>query len=1057
MRFTKTKRIIAILIALLTLIGPVSVSAADGDTPDAKSGGTSLAEVSDELVFISYQNYLIKYLDLADDSGIESALAEARADKPFTFSAADYVKESTTADVEVLDHNGRRCISISEEGTVTWKFTVPKTGFYTLSFNYCTDSQRNSSIEKVFYLNDSVPFLETRYLALNKVWEYIYPSDYTLGYSFEAREGAFAKDGGGNDIRPKSAANTLEWQTYTMHDRDGYVVGPFEYYLKEGENTISLQGVGDTCYIDEFTFGTVSETVDYKEYLEKYSGKKDAEGVDPIYINAEIPKATSHYTIYPITDRTSAITEPQDSTKTLLNTIGSDKWSGNGQWIRYEFDVEKSGFYVICPRFKQSINQGTFSSRGVRIDGEIPYEEASSIRFGYDNDWQLAPLHDDDGTDLKFYLEAGHHEIEFEACLGDMGEILQQAKYIRDSLTQDLLDFAKLTGQDPDTNRTYGFMRIMPDTVADLSYQSQNLKIIMSNINQTSGIKSDATGTLEKMIELLRKMGSEESKIASNLNELQNQLMTYGEWIANMTVQPLEMDYILIQPASAELPDADAGFFKSFLYEVKKFFASFFANYDSVGDDEDGEGYVGTLEAWTASGREQAQVINNIIKNGFTSEQNIAVNLKLTAEGTLLPSIIAGIGPDISIDATTPLELALRGAVLKMNDFDTFDEVLKRFPESAMTQLSLYGDVFAMPIQMGVPVMFYRTDILADLGLKVPETWDELMSMVPVLQFNKMDIGVTFEFTSFVFQSGANWWKDDGMRTAFDETATLDAFETMTNYFTQYSLPLQFNAINRMRNGEMPIFLGAYMNYNYLVVSAPEISGLWSFTEIPGVERFDENGNRYVDHTAAATSSGILMPKTVKNKELAWDFVDWYTDKDAQLQYCNDMVAILGPSGKQPVANIEAFQSLPWTSSEREVFLNAFEHAKEVAVYPGDYMVTRYFNMAFNAAYNEGDDPSDALLERVPLINAELTRKRKEFGYMVGEEWDAVKEYTGLDSYYDTTDGKKSWFEYAKENGIEDYKEWMDDHGITPENYVEWSKLVKNNGTDKSYKDWLAS
>ena len=32
-------------------------------------------------------------------------------------------------------------------------------------------------------------------------------------------------------------------------------------------------------------------------------------------------------------------------------------------------------------------------------------------------------------------------------------------------------------------------------------------------------------------------------------------------------------------------------------------------------------------------------------KNGFTAKTNVAVTVKLTADGTLLPSIIAGIGP----------------------------------------------------------------------------------------------------------------------------------------------------------------------------------------------------------------------------------------------------------------------------------------------------------------------------------------------------------------------------------------------------------------------------
>jgi len=185
--------------------------------------------------------------------------------------------------------------------------------------------------------------------------------------------------------------------------------------------------------------------------------------------------------------------------------------------------------------------------------------------------------------------------------------------------------------------------------------------------------------------------------------------------------------------------------------------------------------------------------------------------------------------------------------------------------------------------------------------------------------------------------------------------------------------------------------------------------------------------------------------------------MDWYTSKDPQVQYCNDMVALLGPSAKQAVANIEAFESLPFTSHEREVLLNAFKNAKELEVYPGDYMVVRYFNFAFNAANTQGEDPSDALQSRVDPINAELSRKRKEFGLMTAEEWDGVKEYTGLDSYYDTSDGKKSWLNYAKENGIDDYKEWMSDHGITEENFVEWNKLYKNGETSLSYKDWINS
>ena len=76
MRKSNVMRLFAIFLAMLTLIGPVGVAAADGDGTD-KSGG--LTELSEDLVFISYQDYLIKYLDVPDESNVDDALAAARA------------------------------------------------------------------------------------------------------------------------------------------------------------------------------------------------------------------------------------------------------------------------------------------------------------------------------------------------------------------------------------------------------------------------------------------------------------------------------------------------------------------------------------------------------------------------------------------------------------------------------------------------------------------------------------------------------------------------------------------------------------------------------------------------------------------------------------------------------------------------------------------------------------------------------------------------------------------------------------------------------------------
>jgi hypothetical protein len=48
--------------------------------------------------------------------------------------------------------------------------------------------------------------------------------------------------------------------------------------------------------------------------------------------------------------------------------------------------------------------------------------------------------------------------------------------------------------------------------------------------------------------------------------------------------------------------------------------------------------------------------------------------------------------------------------------------------------------------------------------------------------------------------------------------------------------------------------------------------------------------------------------------------------------------------------------------------------------YPGRYIIARYTEFAFLAAYNDGDDPQQAIRSYITPINKEITRKRAEFG-----------------------------------------------------------------------------
>lgn len=1064
----KTKRLIALALSALMLLGSgVTVMAADTTETagDGSQSSIALQGIAESLNLISYEAYKSKYGYVDEKDKTE----EDYKDHEITVAGVDYDEESTDAEVRVLENwQGEECLLTPGDGSTSWKVNIPETGWYSVTFGYApydtnvdesaegaVKAESKADIERIFRINGNVPYSEARYVNMQKTW--------VLEYLSEDRETAFPKDVTGNENTPENHIE-YEWQEYTIKDFYGYYTEDLEFYLNEGENTITLEGTREPVAISYVRVESVDKLPTYDEVLEEYkaNGYKAAAEGSVAHIDAEMPKSSSSIMINPIYDRSSSISEPQHSSLIMRNTIGGDKWVAAGKWIKYEFTCEATGLYEIVTRYRQDQVNGMYTSRSIKINGEYPFEEAKNLRFNYGSDWQTEAL--TDGYDsFQFYFEEGQtYTLEFEVTLGNMAEIIRRVDEIVDSLNDDYMEILKLTGNDPDTNRDYGLSRIMPDTIADLGRQAIALEQAVEYIAEMNGIKSDNTATLEQAAVLVERMAEDEDEIAANLGSLKEWISSLGTWLSDTSAQYVEWDYIQIQPVGSEMPQATDSGWQAFVFEMQKFFASFYADYNSIGTED---GSAGALEVWTSSGRDQAQIIKNLINEGFATEYDASVNLKLTQGGVLLQSVLAGVGPDVSIDATSPMEMAIRGAIVPLNKFDTFDEVMSRFADDAIVPLTLYGETYAVPVGQVTYLMYCRNDILTQLGLEPPETWDDLMSMVPVLQFNNMEIGMAQDFSIYLYQSGGEYWRDEGMATNLDSTEALDAFEYMCNMFTQYSLPVNFDASNRFKTGEMPVLINSLDLYNTLQVFAPEISGLWSFYQIPGTEVVDEEtGETYINRDTISFISGVVMPRGCENEELAWDFLDWYSDKEFQVDFCNEMVSLLGPSGKRAVSNLEAFDELTWTESEAAILKEVYTETFALEYFPGDYFITRYTTFSFNSAVNDGADPSDEILSYVADINKEITRKRTEFDLMVNSEWKAIKEYTGFET---TTEWREYW---ASERGTDTgdntcirdeedaeytFRDWMSERNITTDNYEAWLKETRNEVTTLSYKEWL--
>ncbi len=981
-------RIVAAVVSMFILLSAATVVFAAEPTVSASDDGEDYVKETLEILSdIKWAEYREKYASAPFYDG-----------DPITVRASEYTdyqtgtNESGTTEFGIIDElDGEKdVLQTTESGSVTWTFDVPETGLYAIEFGYYPTSAKATSIERTLRINGKVPINEVRNLVFSKVWtdDYLRNEDGTI---------YFEEDGNHNEKRP-TKTDSPKWLTYSVTDPTGYYNGDFYFYLEKGENTITLESQKEPLALSTVTLRKRNVQISYADYLAqcKAKGYTAAPAGSTIYIEAEHYSSTSDSTLYAISDSTSSITSPQHACYQRLNTIGSSNWGSVGQWFEWTFTVEegKAGMYTINPRFLQNAVAGLFVSRRLRVDGEVPFEEANNLEFNYDKNWQISPL--SDGTsEFQIYLSEGEHTFSLEVTLGNFGEIYSEVSNCLTRINAIYLKILQITGTSPDSYMDYSFYNRIPDEIAEMKTLAEKLTALSEEFKKINKDKASSnSATLLNVAQILEKMNRDsEGQIAKNFTALKNNIGSLGTWLNNITEQSLTIDYFVIQPAEDKLPKANGNFFQEFAFEIKAFLYSFVYNGYSFASSSEGHDVV-SVSVWTTVSREYAQIIRDLIDEDFgNSYPYISVNLKLVASGTLLPATLAGVGPDVMMGEgqTTVIDYAVRGALLDVSQYDGFEELKSRFSEASMTPLTVALDstdgqiaVYGIPQAQSFNVMFYRKDILAELGVSIPQTWTEFKSMVPKLQSKNYMVGMgtsasaTTTFYMFMYQNGGSLYTDGGRSISFGTDESLKAFDQMCKFYTQYRFPITYDAANRFRTGEMPVLIADYISfYNQFTIYATELKGLWGFTLLPGVERADGT----VNHATPSSVSAMVLMKDAKERgtdEAGFCFMEWWMRDNIQSRYANELIALLGPAGKYATANVNAFDQMSWTSSEIKELKRIIPNLYCVNEMPGSYIISRYVGFAFLAVYNNDADPAESIMSYINTINSEMDRKREE-------------------------------------------------------------------------------
>ena len=901
------------------------------------------------------------------------------------------------------DYEGMQGDSVytSENSLVEFEVEVQQEGFYNLSLVYYPIAGKNSDIERSIFIDGELPYKEMASIDFYRIWRFDLEED-----NLNANGSAtyhWEKDNQGNDNRP-SMIEAPEWITSYVYDSEGYVTSPLAVYLTKGTHTITMLSLREPMLINKIVLSNASSAKSYADT----KAEQDAKGATvtsghKITIEGENATRTSSQMLYPTQDQSSPSVSPSSAKELLNNTIGGNSWRLVGQWIEWDFDIPQSGYYNISLYDCQNFVRGIYVSRRITIDGEVPFKEMEDYGFSYGQSWREDVLSDENGEAYQFYLEEGHHTLRMQAVLGDFSNIISEVQSCVQQLNSIYREVIKITGVSPDTYRDYQLEASLPELHNELVAVREQLAGAIDQMQALTGKNSDRLTVLLTMRDQLDDLIDDAEYFVRVIGSYKINVRACGNWVTQVTEQPLAIDRINITSPDTKVEYKNTSFFSKLGYECRRLYYSFVIDYNQIGNViEDDKADDTTITLWIGSGRDQANIIKKMIDEGFTNSFGVNVNVQLVDMNTLLRAELAGEGPDVAIQVAntngiagavlntgndTPVNYGIRNAVLDLSQFDDLDEVRTRFAEAAMVPFEFDGATYGLPETTTFPVMFYRKDILAELGMEVPQTWDEVKVAMAVLAKNQMEFGMRPSeqiFAMLLYQNGGSYYTEDGARSVLDSDVAVNTFKDYCEFYTDYKLDKETSVEERFRTGECPIVIADYTTYNNLVVSAPDIAGLWDFAPVPGTVR--EDGT--VDHSTGCTGLASIIMADTDYPEECWEFLKWWTSADVQTQYGREMESLMGSAARVPTANLEAFANMPWPVDDYEALEEAFQWVKGIPQVPGGYYSWRNVNNAFYTVTTETDtaSPREELMDKVIYINAEIDYKRQELGLPVAED-----------------------------------------------------------------------
>ena len=872
-------------------------------------------------------------------------------------------------------------LAVKAGDTVTLTIDVPVSGRYVMSFDYLSYDESILPVEMGMKIDGGYPFYEARSMKAETTW---------------VSDGEDA-DRYGNEI-VSLPDKLIRWEHKEVMDASYRYSDPLPVELTAGVHKLELN-------IQEGTLLLGNISLEAPGDVAEYAGSTKAEGNALITIEAEDFYQRNDSSIHAIGEYGSSLS-PLSATTTVLNIIDEDSFNEAGQTVSYQFHVDNAGYYYIGMNYRQSEKNDFPVFVDWKIDGEIPNSAFKSYQVEAANKFRTVTLTDDNDDKLSVYLEPGDHTISLTISADNLRYALEAVDEIMSGISDLSLEVTKVTGTNKDKYRDLKLTRYIPDVQDRLLGWVDELYSLAEQaqpyVNAKSPDKVAAFSYLLIAANQLKSLAEKPNELVYRVDELSTSVNSINTQIANfvdlINDNDLSIDRIYIYQDGARLPKGQ-NVFQSIGTSLKRFGYSFMGQSYSASNTDESH-----IQVWVNRPRTYVEIMQKMIDEKFTPETGIEVDLSIMTDAQkLILSNASGDTPDIAtgINYSIPFDLAIRGSLVDLSKFDNYKEVFGRYSEGLLVPSVVGEGLYSLPETMNFYVMFYRTDILSKLGLSVPNTMDELIAMLPDLQMRGLNVYyptaamlVMRNFhgtTPIIYQMDGALYGDTALDILVDSEATVEGFTELTELFTLYDLPVDVpNFYQHFRNGDLPIGIADFNSYNLILNAAPEIANSWSIALVPGIE--DEETGEVKRYMSGGAESTVMFSSDDEREQKAWQFMEWWSRADIQAEFGQRLQILYGDEYIWPTANLEAFERLPYPTSDKDIILTQAQYILETPRLLGSYMMERELSNAFNDVVVNGDTVRSRIDEVAKTVLRETERKLEEFGY-IDSDGNVLKEY----------------------------------------------------------------